>query len=137
MRKIIIATHGDFASGIKNSLTMIAGDLANDIKIYCLYPGASATEFADELRIEIIENSEVEYIILTDLFGASVCTAMSLLTIYTNVVVLAGLNLNIALEVLLGKSTKLTSDDIDDLLQSAKDGIQQIKLNTEIIEEDF
>ena len=50
MKKIIIATHGELALGIKNALELIAGSMAKEISTYSLTPGKSATDFVGEIE---------------------------------------------------------------------------------------
>ncbi|MCC0783045.1 hypothetical protein IR152_08080 [Clostridioides sp. ES-S-0108-01] len=98
---------------------MIVGDLANCVSPYGLYPGQGDSDFDLELEKTILENKECEYIILSDLYGASVCTAMLRLTNLYNVKLFSGMNLNMVLEFLtrfydaltywiLGKKVKTT-----------------------------
>ncbi len=38
MRHIILASHGDFSKGLKHSVQMIVGDIADQLQTYSLYP---------------------------------------------------------------------------------------------------
>ena len=86
MREVILASHGRFAEGIEDSVTMIIGKQEN-LKTFGMRPGESAVDFAEVIKKEILEKPDAEFVILTDLYGASVCTAMSFLSEYPNVTV--------------------------------------------------
>ncbi|HHX0196024.1 TPA: PTS sugar transporter subunit IIA [Enterococcus faecalis] len=81
MRRFYIASHGDFSKGIKHSLEMIAGHSAAAVHTYSLYPGESAVDFFGELKKKAEQAPEDEFILMGDLFGASVVTAMMGLTV--------------------------------------------------------
>ena len=83
MRKVILASHGRFAEGIEDSVNMIIGKQEN-LETFGMRAGESAVDFAEKIKAEILENPDTEFVILTDLYGASVCTAMSLLSEYEN-----------------------------------------------------
>ena len=53
LRKIIIASHGEFAKGLKNSITMIVGEMADEIDTFCLYPSESPMDFKELDKTEI------------------------------------------------------------------------------------
>ena len=137
MKKIILASHGDFSKGLLNAVKMIVGDLADCVSSYGLYPGQSASDFALELEKTISEDKECEYIILSDLYGASVCTAMLRLTNLHNVRLFSGMNLNMVLELLTRFSDELTVEDIDQLVEESRSGIQSVTLQIKEEEEVF
>ncbi|MCI9975237.1 PTS mannose transporter subunit IIC [Clostridioides difficile] len=137
MRKIILASHGEFSKGLLDSVKMIVGDLANCVSSYSLYPGQSASDFALELEKIILEDKECEYIILSDLYGASVCTAMLRLTNLHNVNLFSGMNLNMVLELLTRFSDKLTTKDVEELVKESRMGIQSVTLQIKEEEEVF
>ena len=137
MRKIIIASHGDFSKGMLNSLTMLVGKLETAVETYSLYPGESPFDYVNDKKAEIDDNQGCEYVILTDLKGGSVHTAMTELSNYSNVKLFCGMNMNMLLSLTLS-----TPNDIDDikakeLLLAAKDGIDYIPHETDIEDEDF
>ncbi len=137
MRKVILASHGEYSKGLLDSVKMIVGDLANCVSSYSLYPGASAADFALELEKTIVEDKETEYVILSDLYGASVCTAMLRLTTLPNVKLFSGMNLNMVLELLTRFSDELTKEDIEQLVEESKMGIQNVMLQINEEEEEF
>lgn len=134
-RQVILASHGEFSKGLKDSLHMILGELAVGIRTYSLYPGEIASDFTSELEKEMKANTDTEFVILTDVFGGSVCNALSALTVYENVKLFAGMNFNMAVEVLTG-GVPLTEKAVEEVLHAAQAGICHVVLE-EGKEEDF
>lgn len=137
MRKIIIASHGNLSKGMKSSLQMILGPMADPIVTYSLYPGGQADDFADRLSTEIDESPLDEYVIFTDIYGASVCTSMCPLARHPNVVLFAGMNLNLIIELMVSYPNPLGGPAIQSLLTLAREGLRQVTPPTGQVEEDF
>lgn len=138
MKKIIIATHGELALGIKNGLELIAGSMAKEISTYSLTPGKSATDFVAEIEKEMIDHPDQQFIVMGDMYGASVVNAMLSLVNYPNGVLLSGVNLSLALQVLLDGSEMISDESIDEMIKEAQKGILRIQLDQiELEEEDF
>lgn len=137
MRKIILASHGDLAKGMLSSLTMLVGKLKGDVETYSLYPGESPFDYVKEKRKEITNNLICEYVILTDLKGGSVHTAMTELSNFTNVKLFCGMNMNMLLSLVLSCPLEIDDEEASKLLQASKDGIDYIPCETEIEDEEF
>ncbi|MEG1462798.1 PTS sugar transporter subunit IIA [Anaerorhabdus sp.] len=139
MRRIILASHGKLAEGMKDAAKLITGDLAETIETYCLMPGSAPLDYATQLQEEITNNQDVEFVIVTDLYGASVCSAMYPLTFYPNVKLFTGLSLPIVLNLLLSYTEQLNPSSIEEILQESKEGIKFIvaQSNAEQVENDF
>lgn len=137
MRKIILASHGDLAKGAKTSLEMIIG-VRDDLSVYGMYPGDSAADYAAELEREVLAAPGTEFVIVTDLAGASVCNAMYPLTRHENVRLFAGFNLQFLLMLLLDSETPLAAEAAEQLILGARDGLKQLTYqNSSDEEEDF
>ncbi|HAE16357.1 MAG TPA: PTS mannose transporter subunit IIC [Erysipelotrichaceae bacterium] len=135
-RKIVIASHGLMAKGMEDTCRMIIGDLPYEIESYSLVPGRHPDEFRSRVEDEIRSNPEKEYVILTDLYGASVCTSMYQLLVYENVVLFSGMNLNLLLILMLEYPERLKKEDIEAIVRGSADGLKQVRLSAEE-EEDF
>lgn len=129
MRKVILASHGAFAEGAMESVSMIIGEQEN-VTAYHMHPGENAADFAKELQKEILAGPDTEYLILTDLFGASVCSALMQLSVYENVHVFSGMNLCLILEILTSYPEPLTGQDIQEIIATARDGIRLVEMET-------
>lgn len=135
-RQVMLASHGEFSKGLKDSLGMILGEIAEGVRSYSLYPGGNANDFKEELEKEIQSDSDTEFVILTDVFGGSVCNALTMLTVYENVRLFAGMNFNMAVEALT-ESVPLNEESVKGILEAAKEGVIHVALNKEEEEEDF
>lgn len=122
MANIILASHGELAKGMLYSAHMIVGDLAEKVRTYCLYPGQNPEDYAKTLKEEI-KSSKEEYILVADIMGGSVHTALSQLTIYNNVTILSGMNLNLVLSLLLGDQSDVTDNRLHAIITEAQNGI--------------
>ncbi|MDD7280439.1 PTS sugar transporter subunit IIA [Floccifex sp.] len=122
MAKIIFASHGDLAKGMKNSVSMIAGSLADDVETYCLYPGENPTDYYQELR-ERVQECQDQVIILADIKGGSVHTALMPLTVFENVVLISGMNMAMALDVVLQYREGIQESEFDALITGSQSGI--------------
>lgn len=136
-RNIFIATHATLAQGFKDAARLIAGTSADDITAFCLLEGGSADDFAKEANDYIGAHPEQEVVILTDLFGASLFNAMSVLSNHPNVFVFAGTNLSLVIDLLLDP-TPLDASVIEEKLNLCKEGLMWLDgMNQDVEEEDF
>lgn len=123
MAKIILASHGGLSKGMKDSVSMIVGDLARDIETYSLLPGQNPEDFYQEVLKEA-KKCEEQILILCDIKGGSVHTALSKLAILDNVLVFSGMNMGLVLDaVMKGLNGKLELAEANDLIEAAKDGM--------------
>ena len=135
-RKIVLASHGQLAKGLLDTAQMIIGEISYEVEVYTLQPGKLAEDFAKGLKMEIMQNPQIEYVILTDLYGASVFTAMYSLVVLDNVYLFTGMNLNMLLSVCLEHPDHLDETAALKIQEDARAGTQYImELVTE--EEDF
>ena len=135
MAKIILASHGGLSKGMKDSVSMIVGDLAKDIETYSLLPGQNSEDFYQEV---LKEAKECEEQILCDIKGGSVHTALSKLAVLDNVMVFSGMNMGLVLDaVMKGLNGKLELAEANDLIEAAKDGMTVMNGMTSEDDEDF
>ncbi|MDO5688914.1 MAG: PTS fructose transporter subunit IIA [Tissierellia bacterium] len=137
-RKLVLASHGKFAEGLLHSVEMIIGPPSCEVEVYGLEHGGNPFDYAKELEEEIRLNPEREFVIVCDLFGASIANAMSLLTGYENVFVFTGMSAGLVLSLLLSYTDPLDEDGIKGVLDETKQGVQVIRLTEDSSEsEDF
>lgn len=134
MRYIILASHGELARGMLNSIKMIVGDNNDAIETFCLYPGDSPMDYA-KIQMERIQNSKDEFIFITDIRGGSVHTALMELLRYRNVSLFSGMNMNLILEIML--STDIFHDErLHQFVQDARKGITLMRYGVDQFIED-
>lgn len=135
MSRVIFASHGGLSKGMKDSVSMIVGDLAKDVETYSLLPGENPEDYYQELYKQANESYE-QILVLCDIKGGSVHTALSKLAMLDNVIVFSGMNMGLALDIVL-KHTQLSDKDLLDVITNARDGITMMKELNQIEGEDF
>ena len=137
MSRVIFASHGGLSKGMKDSVSMIVGDLAKDVETYSLLPGQNPEDFYQELYKDV-KDSEEQVLILCDIKGGSVHTALSKLAALDNVMVFSGMNMGLALDVVMKSlNGTLGLDVVNDLLTSAKEGMTVMNGMSNEDDEDF
>lgn len=121
-RVLVLASHGDLAEGMRSTLSMVLGKLPCEVRTFCLLPGHTAQEFAARLLRDVEANPEVEFVLLTDIYGASVFTALCPLVAYPNVRLFTGMNVAMALSVLIEHSECMDEQQALEVAETARDG---------------
>ena len=137
MAKIILASHGGLSKGMKDSVSMIVGDLAKDIETYSLLPGENPEDFYQEVLKEAKESDE-QILIMGDIKGRRVNKRIYKLEVLDNVLVFSGMNMGLVLDaVMKGLNGKLELAEANDLIEAAKDGMTVMSGMTSEDDEDF
>lgn len=136
-RKVILASHGELAKGMEHSAKMIAGEFACEVDTYSLLPGHHPDEFKEIIEKEIINEPEKEFILVTDLYGASVTTSLFTLTKYENVKMFCGMNLNLVLMLLVEYREPLTEEDINQIITDSQSGMKYLRNDIQSDFDDF
>lgn len=111
-RKIILASHGHFASGILNSLELIFGTEHSIFALDCYV--TEDFDLTKTVKQLMEEHQGQELIIITDLFGGSVNNEFLQYIDQPHVYLIAGLNLPLLIEM----ATKIEgADSIEALIQ--------------------
>lgn len=115
---LIIAGHGNFATGMYSALRLLGGECEGCRSIDFL-EGTSFETLCEQLNNEIEQFGNHNVIVLTDLPGGSPFKAAAMATFhYKNVRALTGINFPVMMEIALSKDY---ADDIDVLLEKAID----------------
>lgn len=137
-RKMILASHGKFASGILSSLELICGKNDNITTLDCyITEDFDLTKAVDEL---MHQNEGAEVVVVTDLFGGSVNNEFLRYINREHFYLVAGMNLpfliEFATQFAFVPELKTT---ITSVLDSSKEAIQFCNLTyqTTVAEEDF
>lgn len=120
---------------MKDSVTMIVGDLAKNVETYSLLPGENPEDYYQELYKQANESNE-QILVLCDIKGGSVHTALSKLAVLDNVVVFSGMNMGLALDIVL-KHAHLSEEELQEVIENARDGITMMKELNKVENEDF
>lgn len=138
MRYVILVSHGKFANGLNDALSMLAGN-REDILSVGLENGKSVDEFAALFteKVKDISNDD-EVILLGDIIGGSPLTNATNVLVNKGIktVILGGMNLPLALTTVLMKDTVSLDEIADQVLEQARMAMQEFKI-VEESEEDI
>lgn len=122
MVQIILASHGNLAKGMKDTLNMIIGDVSM-VEAFSSYRDEEI-DTREAIKVIIKENYDKKDIfILTDILGGSVNTEMmTLISKYPKIHVLSGMNLPLAIS-LATQSDKVSESLLKEIIEESKQGI--------------
>ena len=133
VKYLIMVSHGQFAEGLKDALSMLAGQ-REDVLALGLQNGKSADEFAEEFS-NIINPicQDDEIILLGDLIGGSpLTTAMNVVNEKgLRCTIIGGMNLPLALTAVLMKDTMSTNDLVVQILNEATTALRELKIEND------
>lgn len=125
---LIVATHGNFASGIISSVNLIAGE-QNDLIGVNFVEGQSSEELKQNLEKAISDISCDEILILTDLMGGTPFNISSTIITSTDnkkIKVVSGMNLPMLMEAVFSREQSGLENLIAVIKESAIDGISDL-----------
>ncbi len=122
MRKLILASHGSLAEGLKSAAAMILGDAIN-ISAYGLDTWVTPKSIFDEVRKELDRAPDTEFIILCDIKGGSVHNCMMELLVRPDVSIFTGMNLTMVLEVAVLDENIAIRDESETVMESSRNNI--------------
>lgn len=138
MKYVILVSHGKFANGLNDALSMLAGN-REDILSVGLENGKSVDEFVALFteKVKDISNDD-EVILLGDIIGGSPLTNATNVLVNKGIktVILGGMNLPLALTTVLMKDTVSLDELVDQVLEQARMAMQEFKI-VEESEEDI
>lgn len=121
MRKIVLASHGELADGLKHTLQFFAGDSV-DITTICAYVDAVSIEEKIESFFAGVKEED-EVLIFTDLLGGSVNRAFLPYIKKAHVHVITGMFLGVILELIFKKEGYLSDEEVSNALNKSKESI--------------
>ena len=126
-QEVILLSHGNLSKGMMHSAQMIVGEQEN-LSCYGLQPGMTTDTIIGEVQQRVAEKPDTLFILLADLLGGSLCNAATQLTSFKNVRLIAGMNLLLVVEILSNGSEALTDEELQDVIQQAREGTKEISL---------
>ncbi|PAE12238.1 hypothetical protein CHI02_10430 [Niallia circulans] len=131
-KKVFLVSHSKFAEGIKGAVEMIAGKQEN-LHAYCLMENTSPNTLIEQIRNEIKDEDQV--ILLADITGGSMYNEAMSLLVLPNVKVIGGMNLSLLLNIMLADN--ISDNDLDKMIQDARNGITIAQLQKTTQLDDF
>lgn len=138
MKYVILVSHGKFANGLNDALSMLAGN-REDILSIGLENGKSVDEFTALFTEKVKDiSTDDEVILLGDIIGGSPLTNATNVLVNKGIktVILGGMNLPLALTTVLMKDTVSLDELVDQVLEQARMAMQEFKI-VEESEEDI
>ena len=138
MKYVILVSHGKFANGLNDALSMLAGN-REDILSVGLENGKSVDEFTALFTEKVKDiSTDDEVILLGDIIGGSPLTNATNVLVNKGIktVILGGMNLPLALTTVLMKDTVSLDEISDQVLEQARMAMQEFKI-VEESEEDI
>jgi len=120
MRKVLVASHGKFASGIANSLTLFLGDSAN-IATLDAYVEGEVKNYESDIKTFITSiGKNEEGLIFTDILGGSVNQkVVQFAQGKENIFIISNMSLPIMINLLLSAEA-LTNETINRLIKESQ-----------------
>lgn len=127
MKKLILASHGGLAKGMKDTVKMLSG-MDDGIYAFGFHDGEDVKEIFNQVSNLI--NDEDEFVIVTDAPGGSVNTVLTPLIEHSNVHLVSGMNTILVLSLALNSDCNDSS-----ILQNIEEGKNSIVYVNDMLKE--
>lgn len=127
---VIVCTHSNFASGLKDAVEMIAGEQEN-FDVVGFQEGEEMLALSEKLKhiAQDYEDRNEKYVFMVDLFGATPFNASAAGLAMFDTSIITGVNLPLLLEVLLQRQSSLSYEELlNHALTSAKDHMKIVNM---------
>lgn len=124
-RKIILASHHQFASGLADTVNFISNNAADIVALTAYMDNQSVEQQVKSLMASI--PAEVEIVILTDMLAGSVNQQFFNYRMRPHTQIISGMNLPLALAIALEPTDhELTDQRVCDLITQAQESIVSV-----------
>ncbi|MCS8563623.1 MULTISPECIES: PTS sugar transporter subunit IIA [Lactobacillaceae] len=134
MKYLLLISHGDFSNGLKQTLSMFAGDATNTVISIGLKPDEAIDTLdkrIDTTMKPIPENSQ--FVILADIIGGSplttVCNVLNRQKKFNDSIIIGGMNFPMALTAMMFKDSLDNIELKSKLLSEATKAIRPLDMN--------
>lgn len=136
--KILLATHGHMASGVASSIEILFNGIPENLHFFDAYID---DDKLDDKIVEFLNETDPREvkILISDVYGGSVCQQMTKYMEYENTFVLTGMNLGLVIS-LLTCSEELDKVTIQKIINDTKEFIcliDQDEMNKNVVEDDI
>jgi len=132
MLRIFLASHGNFASGMKSSLDILLGK-SDNVTVFDAYLDDQNVQDVMEAFYSTVNEGE-QVVLLSDLYGGSVNQVMYLFLERPNTMLVAGVNLALVLELSIREF--ITEEELVEMVEQSKTMLRVVKLDDDEIERD-
>lgn len=134
MKYLLLVSHGDFSTGLRQELSMFAGDAIDSVIAVGLKPDESADKLGKRFE-DMLENlkSDSQFIVLADIIGGSplttVCNVLSKEDLLEESLIIGGMNFSMALTALMSKDSEDILNLKSKILAEAVEAIKPLEFN--------
>ena len=132
--KILIASHGTFASGIKSVLDILLGE-KDHMTVIDTYLDLAELEAQLDAYFQAIPQNE-QVVMLSDLYGGRVNQAMYMYLKRPDTFLVAGMNLTLVMQLVL-QTEPLNSEMLKEIVEESKDALRVVEFESNMPEELF
>ncbi|APB86758.1 MULTISPECIES: PTS sugar transporter subunit IIA [Lactobacillaceae] len=137
MKYLLLVSHGDFSSGLKQTLSMFSGDAIKTVLAVGLKSGEAIATFGRRFEGTLAQLPDnAQFIVLADIIGGSplttVCNVLSQQGKLRGSFVLGGMNFPMALTALMSKDTMNNFDLKQKLLTEATGAIKPLDIEATV-----
>lgn len=133
--KILLGSHGRFASGIKSSLKVLIGDEAEKIYVIDAYVDDNNIDVELENYFKTVDPDE-QVLMLSDLYGGSVNQKMYLYLSRPNTYLIAGVNLSLVIELCL--KSDMDIEEAKETIATAREMMKLVEFKDDSpVDDDF
>src|SRR4051812_3267400 len=125
MRKFLIAGHGQFASGLKSALDIIAGEID---RVWTIDAYVNENKSIEREVQDIVTqlNAGDELIVLTDLMGGSITNQVIRSVDLKSVYVLSGVNFPVLIDLVMSDPDTPTAEAIESALAIGREQLVHV-----------
>ena len=120
MIHFVLCGHGTYGSSLKESLSMLVGEVEG-VSVIDFTREMGSSELTEQIKLKLDELGDTPTLFITDLFGGAPFKTCSIESLnYENKIVLAGTNLTGLLEIYFQRQ-----EDLENLAQKAVDASKE------------
>lgn len=123
-KRIILVSHGKLSEGMAHSVQMICGE-NEELFYYGMMPGEHYSMVADAVKEQALEHPDIQYLIIADLKGGSVCNGCTELVDMENVKLISGMNIGLVIELMF-EEAPVSDETIEEKLVNCKEAMIHI-----------
>ena len=128
MIKVLLSSHAHMASGMKSSLALFLSDMPA-LEVFDAYTDEDQRSVKDVVDTFLEKNAECELkLLVSDMFGGSVCNTMTPYSERSDVLVITGVNLSFMLDLMLSVDQGLSKEEIVQKLNNAREAMKVVEI---------
>lgn len=133
--KLFLSTHGNMASGMKSAIEILLGT-TDGLEVFDAYVNDETVDAHIQEFLDKSGRNELK-LLISDVYGGSVCQVMVNYINYANTLVITGVNLAMLFSLMTQKDNELSIADIENIVNESKELTRMITLKElEHIEDD-